>query len=101
MKDHEAMKQALANIKKLARQSVVDRYKAKKSKPAEAPSKPDPDAALELDEDEGDDLPEVEDEPDEAEEKTELIFMGRKPKPKAPEALEAPKKKRGRPPKQK
>ncbi len=95
----EPWRKALQNIKKLARSATVERYKAKKAPPKEAPKPKEKEPEIETEADD-----EGESGEPEANEKTELIVMaGRKPKdkPGTPSGGFAPPKKRGRPPKQK
>lgn len=105
MKDGEAMKTALANIKKLAKQSIVERYKKKGAPPPkEAPKALPQDEAIEEEPAELED--EVADGEGDGEEKAhvELIVMaGKRPKSEHMEkaAAEVLPKKRGRPPKKK
>ena len=107
MKDLEAMKTALANIKKLARSSVVERYKSKSAKAEpKAEAKAEHESESSSDEEvEG----EMEDEPMEDEPKhamTEIIITsgGRRPADKKAENIASmmddmpmPKRGRGRP----
>lgn len=91
MEDMKAMKTALANIKKLARDSLVQRYKSKQ-KPAEDLPLDSIEAESDVLEDEmTEDMAECEDEESEGGDMVEIIAMGgRKPKPNIEFEEEAP-----------
>lgn len=96
MEDMKAMKTALANIKKLARDSLVQRYKKSKQKPAEVMPEESMEAESDLLEEEmtedmgsGDEMEECDDELP-----SEIISLGgRKPAMKFEEEAPKPKNK--------
>lgn len=100
----EALKEALGNIKKVAKKAIVAKYKAKKEPPKTEPEKPkdekpeaepiEPEAEADEDEDEPEEKPKKQ---------TELIVLKRgESKKEIPSGgFAPPAKKRGRPPKQK